>query len=247
MKKRILVLGVIVTAWALVACGLLQFGTQREARITPTPTRTPKPTFTATATATHTLTPSATPTPTFTPTPTPIPTDTPLPTDTPTPTLVPSDTPTPLPSDTPTVTPRPTQRPTARPTRQPTPKPTQPPPLPFTGQIIRGYPHCGGYAGVTGQVKHADGSPFPGIAVGVWSNLWVGSVTTAEADGKYELTLTGLPYGEYQVAVVKLDTCSQQDGAPIAVGCQLRSNVVKITVTEFCEVNRVSEVDFIGP
>jgi hypothetical protein len=51
----------------------------------------------------------------------------------------------------------------------------------------------------------------------------------------------------HKVAAVRLDTCAQQGGQATAVGCQRLSNVVKVTVTEDCEVNRVSEVDFTGP
>lgn len=56
-----------------------------------------------------------------------------------------------------------------------------------------------------------------------------------------------MPFGSYEVAAVKLDTCAQQGGQATAVDCQRLSNVVKVTVTEDCKVNRVSEVDFSGP
>jgi hypothetical protein len=100
---------------------------------------------------------------------------------------------------------------------------------------------------VTGTVLHASGDPYAGVAIGVWSDLWDGEVRVSQADGKYDIPLTTVPYGKYHVAVVKLDTCEQRDGLPTAVNCQRRSNVVDITVTEFCEVNRVTEVEFRGP
>ncbi|MGC9334630.1 MAG: hypothetical protein ACP5JJ_10810 [Anaerolineae bacterium] len=56
-----------------------------------------------------------------------------------------------------------------------------------------------------------------------------------------------MPFGSYEVAAVRLDTCVQQGDQVAAVGCQRLSNVVKVTVTEDCEVNRVSEVEFSGP
>ena len=244
MSKRLILFIGIGLVWVLVACSISQLRPQRQARITSTPTRTPKPTFTATATPTHTLTPTLTPRPTNTPTNTPLPTDTPLPTNTPPPTLTPTNTATPRPTNTPTITPRPTRRPTARPTQTSPPQPTKPPPLPFNGAIVRGYPHCGGHAGVFGYVRHANGDPFAGVAVGVWSGLWDGDVAVSQADGKYDIPLTNVPYGKYHVAVVNLDTCDQRDGRPTAVNCQRRSNVVDITVTEHCEVNRVTEVEF---
>jgi hypothetical protein len=238
MKTRLIVLAIVVLAWTILACSLSQLAPDQASRITPTPTRTLKPTFTSTAV------PSRTPSPTATPVPTNTPTNTPPPTDTPPPSPTPTVTNTPPPSPTPTQTRRPTPRPTRRPTNTPVPKPT---PLPFTGAIVRGYPHCGGYAGVTGQVKHANGSPYPGVAIAVWSDTWVGRVAVSKADGKYDLALTDVPYGEYQVAAVRLETCTERDGQVTALNCQQISNVVKVTVTEFCNVNRVSEVDFTGP
>jgi hypothetical protein len=100
---------------------------------------------------------------------------------------------------------------------------------------------------VTGQVKHGSGDPFGGVAVGVWSAAWEGRVTTSQPDGKYEITLSDVPVGHYWVAVVRLDTCGQRDGQPTAKDCQRRSNEVEITVTEDCNVNRVTEVEFTGP
>jgi hypothetical protein len=248
MRKRLIVLFAILFLWTTLACSVSQLAPRREARATATPSRTLIPTFTATATPTSTLTPSPTPLPTNTATPTLPPTDTPLPTDTPPPTLTPTETLTPLPTDTPTETPRPTARPRPKPTKTPVPKPTNTPPPPFNGTIVRGYPHCGGYAGVTGQVVHANDAPYPGVAVGVWSNTWQGRVGVSEADGKYEVPLSDLPPGHYQVAVVKVDTCKVQNGQPTAVDCRRLSNVITgVTVTEFCDVNRVTEIEFRGP
>jgi hypothetical protein len=253
MNKRLVAVGSILLILSLVACSLTQLRTQQQASVTSTPTRTSKPTFTPTDTATTTLTPSPSPRPSNTPTQTPIPTNTPistntpLPTDTPPPTLTPTITDTPRATNTPTATPRPTSRPTRRPTKAPTPAPTKPPPPPFTGSIVRGYPHCGGLAAVTGHVRHASGDPFAGVTVGVWSAEWQGRVYTSLADGKYDLLLTDVPFGKYQVAVVRLETCGERDGLPTAVDCQRRSNVVEVTVTEDCNVNRVTEVDFTGP
>ncbi len=247
MKRRLIVLIVTILAGGTLACSITDLIPQREASITATPTRTPKPTFTATATPTHTLTPSATPTPTHTPTATPIPTDTPVPSDTPTLTPIPTDTETPAPSATPTATRRPTPRP---PTRTPVPKPTNTPTPPFTGKIVRGYARCDGYAGITGHVRHGNGSPYPGVAIGVWSDTWVGEVTTSEVDGKYELNLTALPAGRFKVAVVRMETCSQQEGRTTAVSCQRLSAPVEVTKTDNCSgagANQVSELDFTGP
>jgi hypothetical protein len=113
---------------------------------------------------------------------------------------------------------------------------------------VRGHPHCGGYAGVTGRVMHANGAAFPGIAVGVWSDGWEGLVFVSEADGKYEVNLSSQPPGHFKVAVVKLDTCTKSGDVTTAVNCQVRSNIITgVTVTEDCNVNRVTEIDFIGP
>jgi len=240
-KMRLILLSVVVLGWLVMACSASNLVPQRHSRITTTPTRTPKPTFTASATATSTLVPSATPTPSQTPTDTPPPTDTPLPSDTPLPTLTPTETLTPSPTVPPTARPRP------RPTNTPVPKPTNTPAPPFKVAIVRGYPHCGGYAGVTGIVKHANGSPFAGVSVGVWSPTWVGSVGISNADGKFDIPLTNVPFGEYQVAVVKQETCAQEYGLPTAIQCQRLSNVMKITVTENCNVNRVTELAITGP
>ncbi len=256
MNKRLVVVGAILLILVLTACSLAQLGSQKQASVTSTPTRTPKPTFTPTATATTTLTPSPSPRPTDTPTQTPVPTntpvstDTPLPTDTPPPTLTPTITDTPRATDTPTATPRPTARPTRRPTKVPTPAPTKPPPPPFTGTVVRGYTQCSGYLGVTGRVLHANGAPYPDVAVGVWSNAWQGRVSVSEGDGKYELPLSDVPTGTFTVAVVRLETCGQRDGQPTAVDCQRISNVVSVTTTDNCTgagANQVTEVDFRGP
>jgi hypothetical protein len=97
------------------------------------------------------------------------------------------------------------------------------------------------------MVKHAGGSPYPGVAVGVWSPTWVGAVGISQADGKFDVPLTNVPPGEYSVAVVRLETCAQQDGQPTAIECQRLSNVLKVTKTEHCNVNQVTEVSFQGP
>ena len=246
MMKRRIVRGSIalVLLWALVACSLTQLIPGREARVTATPTRTLNPTFTPTSTAT------LTPLPSFTPTPSNTPTDTPLPSDTPTITPIPSDTATPLPTAIPSATARPTSRPTSRPTNTPVPKPTKTPAPAFTGKIVRGIVRCDGYAAVTGHVKHSGGTAFAGVAVGVWSDLWAGAVSVSQADGKYDVNLTNLPAGTYQVAVVKLETCQQRDGLPTAVDCQRLSLPLGVTKTENCTgsgANQVSEVDFTGP
>jgi hypothetical protein len=257
MNKRLIILFVIIFVWTVAACSLSQIGPQRQASITSTPTRTPKPTFTATATPTRTLTPSPTTTPTNTPTPTPVPTDTPLPTATPLPTdtlpptLTPTVTPIPLPTETPRPTTRPTSKPAPKPTNTPVPKPTNTPPPPFAGSIVGGFTHCDGFTAITGQVKHANGAAFPGVFVGVWSDAWQGSVSgPAEADGKYDIPLGGLPVGKFYVAVVRLETCNQRDGQPTAIDCQRRSNVITVTTTQQCTgagAVQVPVVDFTGP
>jgi hypothetical protein len=85
----------------------------------------------------------------------------------------------------------------------------------------------------------------------VWSDAWAGEVSTSEANGKFELTLSQLPAGSFRVAVVKLDTCSQQDERPTANNCQFLSNIVdNVTTTQHCEgdgANQVTEIDFTGP
>jgi hypothetical protein len=251
MKKRLAIITVVILlTWVLLACSLSQLRPERQAGPSATPTRTPKPTFTATVTATQTLTPSPTPTPSNTPTSTPIPTDTPIATATPMPTLSPTITPTPLPSNTPTATVRPTRRPTARPTTRPTPRPTNTPAPPFVGRIVGGSARCDGYTAVTGFVKHANGSPYPGVAVGVWSDIWQGRVSTAEPDGKYDISLGGVPPGTFKVAVVRLETCGQRDGAPTAMDCAVRSNIISVVTTEQCSgagASQVPMVDFTGP
>lgn len=242
MKNVLILITLVVLAWLVVACSVGDLVPQREAKVVTTPTRTLKPTFTATSTPTRTSTPSRTPTPSNTPT------NTPLPTNTPTLTPIPSSTPTSPPTATATATIKPTPRPTRRPTKVPTPRPTNTPPPPFNGSIVRGYPHCGGYAGVTGQVLHANGSPYPGVAVGVWSDVWQGRVGISEVDGKFEVNLSDLPPGHFKVAVVRLQTCGEMDGQTTAKNCQFLSNIITgVTVTEYCEVNRVTEIDFRGP
>ena len=63
----------------------------------------------------------------------------------------------------------------------------------------------------------------------------------SKADGKYDVLLSSVPFGEYQVAVVKFETCAQQSGLPTAIECQRLSNVVKVTGSEECTVIRVTE------
>ena len=97
---------------------------------------------------------------------------------------------------------------------------------------------------------HANGAAFPGIAVGVWSDTWVGSVAQSEASGKYEVSLTGLPDGNYKVAVVKWETCTEQEGRRTAHKCQLRSEVLTIFNNQDCNAanaSQVTQIDFIGP
>ncbi len=247
MKSRLIVLFAILLSGTLVACSLTDLLPRREARVTATPTRTLKPTFTATVTATATPIPSATPRPTNTATPTSPPTPTPVPSDTPTSTPTPTVTNTPPPSPTPTNTAKPTRRPTRRPTKTPVPKPTNTPPPPFSASIVRGYPHCGGYSGVTGHVRHANGSPYGGVAVGVWSRTWDGAVAISQDDGKFEVTLNNVPPDHYFVAVVKIETCPQINGLYTARECRKLSNILEVTKTEDCNVNRVTEVDIVGP
>jgi hypothetical protein len=257
MKKRSIVLLAIIASLLVMACSLSDIGPRQQARTTATPTRTPRPTFTPPATATRTLTPSSTPIPTNTatvtprPSSTPVPSDTPPPSDTPTQTAIPTLTETPPPSATPTATRRPTARPTRRPTTPPTPRPTQTPPPPFTGKIVRGDTNCGGYAGVTGYVRHASGDPYPGVAIGVWNDIWQGRVAISEPDGKFEITLSDLPPDTFRVAAVRLETCGQRDGQPTAVDCQRISNVIEnVSVTEKCTgagANQVTTIDFTGP
>jgi len=251
MKTRLTFLAIIVLGWLILAWLLSDFSPLQVAYITATPTRTPKSTFTATATATTTPRPSSTPTPTDRPTTTPVPTSTPLPTSTDTPTPPPTDTETPTPTITPSATPQPTPRPTSRPTNTPLPRPTNTPAPPFTGRIIRGHTHCGGYAGVTGLVKHPSGDAYAGVAVGVWSAAWEGRVSVTEANGKYELSLTDIPPGMFKVAVVRLETCSQQDGRLTAKNCQVISNAVdNVMTTAHCQgdgANQVTEIEFVGP
>jgi hypothetical protein len=104
---------------------------------------------------------------------------------------------------------------------------------------------------VTGFVLHSNGDPYAGAAIGVWSDAWAGNVSLSEANGKFDVSLTALPAGTYRVAVVKPDTCSQQDGRPTANDCQFLSNIIEnVTITDNCEgegANQVTEVEFTGP
>lgn len=251
MKTRLTILLSILVAWGVVAILVANLWPLPEARLAAAPTRTPQATFTTTATATITLTPSPTPTATPTPTVTPVPTDTPLPTATETALPAPSPNETLSPTTVPTATLRPVPRTTAQPTKRPQPKPTRTPAPPFVGQIVGGHTHCGGYAGVTGVVKHANDDPYSGVAVGVWSDTWEGRVSLSEDSGKFEVPLGDIPPGAFRAAVVKLASCSQMGGRTTAKDCQFLSNVIRnITVSQQCEgsgANQVTEIEFSGP
>jgi hypothetical protein len=250
VRARLVVLGAIVLLWAVVACSLSRCEGQQSALVTVAATRTLKPTYTATATARPTLTPSITPTPSNTTPPTRPPTDTPQPTATPSPTLSPTASNTPSPTPAPTNTRRPTPRPTRRPTNTAVPRATNTPAPPFTGTIVQGYVRCDGYRGVEGHVEHGDGSPYPGVAVGIWSDAWVGMVTLSEGNGKYAFNLMNLPAGKFKLAVVQYETCAVQGQLRTANACQRESGIVEITLTESCtgtDANQVSLVDFTGP
>lgn len=243
VRNRVVQLATALLAVIALFGAIAQCSPVRQARVTPTPTKTMRPTFTPTAEASPTPVPSPTPFPTLTFTPLP-PTEPPAVatatvTAAATPTLPPTVTPTPRP---PAATP--TRRPAATRTKTPTPKPTNTLPPPFKGSFVHGWARCD-MAAVTGFVYHANKSPYPGVAVGVWSNLWDGVVNTTKEDGKFDALLTGMPAGTYYVAVVEPGTC--QSGAR---GCQLRSNVLNAAVTENCSgsgANQVSEVRFDGP
>ena len=234
-----------MAALLLLAGVLMQCSPGRQARVTATPTKTLRPTFTPAGAATATSIPSPTPIPTLTPTPAP-PTEMPA-VVTATATVVASPLPTVV---IPTPVPPPptrtaTRRPAATRTKTPTPRPTNTPPPPFTGKIITGQARCD-YAGVTGYVTHANKSPYPDVAVGIWSDTWDGQVAFTEASGKFDVSLTGMPVGKYYVSVVEAGTCQ----LPAARACQLRSNKLEVTVTEKCAgtgANQVTEVSFVGP
>jgi hypothetical protein len=103
---------------------------------------------------------------------------------------------------------------------------------------------------VWGFVTHGNGDPFPGVAVGVWSDAWQGQTTTSEASGKYELNLSNLPPGKFYVAIVRLETCGMRDGQPTAVDCQRRSLPIDFAITDICAgsgANKVTQVNFTGP
>jgi len=72
----------------------------------------------------------------------------------------------------------------------------------------------------------------------------------SKEDGRYDLTLGGVPPGRFKVAVVRLETCGQRDGLPTARDCVARSNLVEVTTTEQCTgagASQVPFVDFTGP
>jgi hypothetical protein len=246
VRVRLIVLGTIVVLWVVAALVLSQFEPQRAGLVTAAPTRTPKPTYTATATGTPTLPPSPTPAPSNTPLPTRLPTDTPQPTATPSPTFSPTASNTPPPTPAPTNTPWPTRRPT----NTAVPQPTKTPSPPFTGSVVRQDTRCDGYRGVEGHVKHGDGSAYPGVAVGIWTDAWWGIVTLSEAEGKYAFNLMNLPPGTFRLAVVSYETCAVHDELRTADACQRQSGIVEITLTEDCtgaEATQVVWVDFTGP
>jgi hypothetical protein len=252
MKTRLVILAVIILVWIIVAAALTDSGSQDPADEISAATRTPKPTFTATTTATGTFTPSATPRPTNTPTPTPEPTDTPLPTDTATPTATPTSTATLPPTETPTQAPTATQRPTLPPTEKPPPVPTNTPAPPFSGTVVNSTQNCG-TKGAWGYVEHKGGAPYPGVRVGVWSDSWVGRLSTpAEADGKYTLLMNDIAAGEFNVAVVDPDTCGTDGGDLTADRCNHLSNPIRVTLNEIWECENEGtvqwvEVHYIGP
>jgi len=167
----------------------------------------------------------------------------------PTPTLPPTSTPQP-----PLVTPAPTvtakRQPAATRVKTATPSPSTTPAPPFIGKFVDGGSRCDGFALVTGFVTHAGKTPYPGVAVGVWSDVWYGEVATTEASGKFDLLLSGKPVGKYYVAVVKPGTCAQVAGLTAVRTCQRRSNVLEATLTAKCSgagANQVSKVSFEGP
>jgi len=99
-------------------------------------------------------------------------------------------------------------------------------------------------------VKNRGGAPLADVAVGVWSSEWDGRVAVSEVSGKYSLQLLGLPPGEFQVAVVRLDTCGQRDGQPTAAGCERLSSIVRVTMSTECQgpgAVQVILLDFVGP
>ena len=246
MRTRIAYAASGMAALLLLAGALLQCSPGRQARVTATPTKTLRPTFTPTGAASATSIPS--------PTPFPAPTDTPAPpTETPavvtaTATVVASPPPTVV---IPTPVPPPptrtaTRRPAATRTRTPTPRPTNTLPPQFTGKIVNGWARCD-LAGVTGHVYHPKSSPYPDVAVGVWSDTWDGEVDVTDASGKFEVALTRLPTDtKYYVAVVELGTCQ----LPAARACQQRSNEVDFWVHARCSgtgVSQTTDISFVGP
>jgi hypothetical protein len=115
---------------------------------------------------------------------------------------------------------------------------------------VQGSTRCDGYRGVEGHVKHGDGSPYPGVAIGIWSDSWAGLVTLSEANGKYAYNLMNLPPGKFMLAVVQYETCAVQGELRTANACQRQSGIVEIILTENCtgtDANQVSLVDFTGP
>jgi hypothetical protein len=251
MKTRLIIVAAIVLIWIFLAVSISLIWPRQGADEIAAATRTPMPTFTATATPTDTSTPSPTPTPTHTPTSTPTFTNTPPATDTPVPTDTPTSTATPPPTDTPTAAPTSPPQPTSPPPKPPTPKPTSTPALPFAGTVVGNWPNCG-TKGVWGFVKTANGSPYPGVRVGVWSDAWAGRVSgPSEADGKYTVLLNDVPAGAFKVAVVNADTCGTYAGFLTADRCDHLSKPIEVTLNEIYECENEgtvqwSQVDYTG-
>jgi len=245
VRNRIALVAVVATVF-LLAGVLVQCSPGRQARVTATPTKTLRPTFTPTSDATPTPIPSPTSFPTLSPTPAP-PTEMPAVVTTTITVTVPVATP--LPTAAPTLRPpsaTATRKPAATRTKTPTPKPTNTLAPPFTGKIVKGYARCDGYYAVTGFVTHANKSAYPGVSVGAWSDTWGGEVKVTEDSGKFDVVLMGMPFGKYYVAIVEPGTCQ----LPSASGCQRRSNVLEVTITQKCSgsgANQVTEVSFVGP
>ena len=248
MKTRLIILAVICIIWILAAAAFTQFERQDPVTGVAAVTRTPKPTFTATATPTRTARPSSTPTAKDMPTPTATQTNTPPPTATPTQT--PTNTATLEPTSMPTAEPTATRKPTPLPTTAPpgptdTPAPTNTPAPPFSGTVVDRTKNCG-TKGVWGYVEHENGTPYPGIRVGVWSDGWAGRLSTpAEADGKYTLVLNDLPAGEFKVVVVEPDTCSTEGGELAAAHCDHLSEPITVALNEVWECETEGTVQWV--
>lgn len=106
-------------------------------------------------------------------------------------------------------------------------------------------------AGVTGFAYHFNKAPYPGVAVGVWSDMWDGAVGISESNGKFWIDLTHLPRDvPYYAAVVDLATCNQGGGQPTAKSCRLLSPVKGVSSTTKCSgtgANNLTELVARGP